>query len=102
MRVNNVVARILQAPDATVWHSVQNDGSAQFGHTPKLTAHQLAGRSASRFFVGIAGVGRRDDRLRDDYTLPLFSLTLILEADGTLAHDAADALGMRQPNSDVR
>jgi hypothetical protein len=45
-------------------------------------------KAAARFFVRIAQRGRTQDRLRDDYSLPLFPLVLILEADGTLADDA--------------
>ena len=43
---------------------------------------------SARFFLRIGQVGRTADGLRDDYTLPLFPLVLILQADGTLAHDA--------------
>jgi hypothetical protein len=39
------------------------------------------------FFARVGAAGRLDDRQRDDYTLPLFPLWLILDADGTLAQE---------------
>lgn len=45
-------------------------------------------KASARFFIRVGQVGRVDDRKRDDFTLPLFPLTLILDADGTLAADA--------------
>ena len=43
---------------------------------------------AARFFLRIGQVGRAAPK-RDEYTAPLFPLTLILEAEGLLARDLA-------------
>jgi hypothetical protein len=48
--------------------------------------------AASRFFIRIGQVGRASEP-RDPYTLPLFPLVLILDADGSLAADARHLLG---------
>jgi hypothetical protein len=53
------------------------------------TARQKAQSSRAAFFVRIGQVGRASDAHRDDETLPLFPLCLILEADGTLAKELA-------------
>ena len=50
-----------------------------------MTKQELA---RAEFFIGVGSVSARDELIRDDYTLPLFPLPLILEADGTLATDA--------------
>lgn len=42
--------------------------------------------AAARFFIRVEQVGQATQR--DERTLPLFPLVLILEADGTLAEDA--------------
>jgi len=52
----------------------------------------LATRARAEFFLRIGQRGRTDDRQRDDYTLPLWPLPLILEADGTLSDDARHLL----------
>lgn len=44
----------------------------------------LARRARSRFFLRIAKVKRATER-RCEYTMPLFSLLSILEAEGTLS-----------------
>jgi hypothetical protein len=43
-------------------------------------------RAAGRFFVRVGQAGTGPQRCEN--TLPLFSLALILDADGTLAEDA--------------
>jgi hypothetical protein len=53
--------------------------------------HKNAGLAASRFFLRVGQVGRASE-ITDTYTRPLFSLALILEADGTLAADARRVL----------
>ena len=50
-------------------------------------AKRRAIKAQSRFHLRIGQVGRRDDMIRDDYTLPLLPLLLILEADGALHED---------------
>lgn len=51
-----------------------------------------ARRSSARFFLGV-GRAARASRQRDEYTLPLFSLPLIMEAEGLLARDARHLTG---------
>lgn len=54
-----------------------------------MAEHENLSKSARRdFFLRVEQVGQVQDALRDDYTLPLFPLWLILDADGTLAADA--------------
>lgn len=48
--------------------------------------------AAAKFFVRIGQTGRATEQ-RDTYTRPLFSLALILDADGTLADDAKHLVG---------
>ena len=48
-----------------------------------------AHRAAGRFFMGIGRVKAAvENRWKDEWTAPLFSLPLILDAEGTLAQDA--------------
>lgn len=52
------------------------------------TADDQKARDARRyFFLRVEQVGAQDTRCQ--WTLPLFPLALILEADGTLADDAS-------------
>lgn len=51
--------------------------------------------AVSTFFVRIGQIGRAAEAHRDDYTLPLFPLWLILDADGTLADDCAALSGRK-------
>ena len=53
---------------------------------PKLPKNQ---RAAGRFFMGVGRVKAADEaRWKDEWTRPLFSLALILDAEGTLSQDA--------------
>ena len=52
-----------------------------------MPSQSRALKAAARFHLRVGQVGRIDDQRRDDYTLPLFPLMLILAADGTLAED---------------
>jgi len=46
-------------------------------------------KAVGRFFMGIGRVKAADEnRWKDEWTAPLFSLALILDAEGTLANDA--------------
>jgi hypothetical protein len=48
-----------------------------------------AQKAAGRFFMGVGRVKAADEnRWKDEWTAPLFSLALILDAEGTLADDA--------------
>ena len=42
--------------------------------------------AAARFFIGVAAKSRQ--KWRDENTLPLFPLTMIMDAEGLLASDA--------------
>lgn len=55
-----------------------------------------AERARAVFFARVGSAGYADDRKRDDYTLPLFPLWLILEADGTLSQDARELVEQTQ------
>lgn len=54
---------------------------------PRSNGNDQKSRDARRdFFLRVEQVGTQDTRCQ--WTLPLFPLALILEADGTLAEDA--------------
>lgn len=50
--------------------------------------------AAARFFLRIGQVGR--GRWKDDNTMPLFPLTLVMEAEGLLARDAQHLTSPRE------
>jgi hypothetical protein len=50
-------------------------------------------QAMATFHLRVGQVGHADDQVRDDYTLPLIPLWLILDADGTLSHDARHIVG---------
>lgn len=61
------------------------DGAGYFAVRQKTKA-QIA---RAEFFVKVEAVGKRARLQRCEYTAPLFPLWLILDADGTLAHELA-------------
>lgn len=54
---------------------------------------RLGQRAMSSFMLRVGQIGRTAARKRCEYTLPLFPLVLILDADGTLASDARELVG---------
>lgn len=57
---------------------------------------KAAKKAAAKFFLRIGQV-QASQPWRDEWTAPLFSLPLILEADGTLAEDAKHLAREAQP-----
>ena len=51
-----------------------------------------AGEAAARFFLGVAQAGASAKQY-DEYTLPLFPLALIMDAESLLARDARHLVG---------
>lgn len=53
----------------------------------RKSPERLARDAMATFHLGVGRAGEQHSRVRDDRTLALFPLVLILDADGTLAAD---------------
>lgn len=60
-----------------------------------LKRTKRAGKAAGRFFVRIAQAGRAA-KVYDEYTLPLFPFTMIMECEGLLSKDLTARLTVVQ------